>query len=127
MFFDKLGVTELRVLLADARTTIVLPSTTPLSKCVQALNLFPSPTPVSTVTATSTSTPKMDRIRYILSSQGTMTYTGLLEFMDTQPNFDLVFGPNPTMLRLSSGKHRQCATEDTTYLASKLLSFCISC
>ena len=125
--FDKLGVTELWGFLADTRTTISLLVVTSPSKDVHSSNLFLSLTPVSTTAATSSSTLKMNRIRYIVSSKGTMTYTGPLDFVDSQPRFDLYFEPNPTMLRLSFGKNNQCATEDTEYLAYKLLSFCNSC
>ena len=125
--FDKLGVTELWGFLADTRTTISLLVVTSPSKDVHSSNLFLSLTPVSTTAATSSSTLKMNRIRYIVYSKGTMTYTGPLDFVDSQPRFDLYFEPNPTMLRLSFGKNNQCATEDTEYLAYKLLSFCNSC
>ena len=56
-----------------------------------------------------------------------MTYTSPLHVLDTQSSFDLVFGSNPTMLHLFSKKHKQCTTEDTEYLTSKLLNFCNSC
>ena len=92
--FDKLGVTELCTLLADARTAISLPTSTPIYKGVKSSNPFSSITPIRTPAADFSSTSKVDRIRCVGSSQGTMTYTGSLDFLDTQPSFDLVFEKN---------------------------------
>ena len=117
--FDNLGVTKLRTLLADARTTISLPVVTPISKGVQPSSLFPSITPTRTPAATFSSTLKMDRIRSVPSSQGMMTYTVPLDVLDTQPRFDLVFENNPIMCRLFSLKHKQRATEEIECLAEK--------
>ena len=125
--FDKLGVTELQTLLADARTTISLPVARPFSQGTQPSNLLPSPTLVSAPAVTSSSPPEMDCIRSDVSSQRTMTYTCTLDFWNSQPSFDLVFGPNATMLRLFFGEDRYCAIEDIECLPSKLLSICNSC
>ena len=56
-----------------------------------------------------------------------MTYTGPFDFLDSQASLDLIFGPNPTMFRLAPGKNKQCASEDTEYLETKLLKFCNFC
>ena len=56
-----------------------------------------------------------------------MTYTGSLNFLDSQDSFDLIFGSHPTIFRLTSGKNQQCASKDTVYLATKLNEFCNFC
>ena len=74
-------------------------------------------------TSPPSSTPKMDRIRSFVYSQVTMMYTSPFDFLYTQPSFDLVFGPSPTMLRLSSRNNKQCITKDTKDLAQNCLVF----
>ena len=56
-----------------------------------------------------------------------MTYTRPFDFLDSHASFDLIFEENPTMLRLTPGKYKQCASEDTEYLAIKLFEFCNFC
>ena len=66
----------------------------------------------------------MDRVRSVVSSRESMTYTGPFDSLNSQASFDLIAGPNPTMPRLVPGKNKQSASEDTEYLATKLLEFC---
>ena len=68
--------------------------------------------------------PKMNRVRLVLSSQGSMTHTGHLNFLHSQASFDLTFGPKSTMLRPTPGKNKQCTTEEIDYLVNKLFVFC---
>ena len=124
---DGLGAAELRVLLLAARATHSSPLVTPFTNVVAPSNLFPTFTLTNTSAVSSSSTPKMNRIRSVVTSRGSMTYTGPMNFLDSQDSFDLIFGSHHTMLRLTSGKNRQCASEDTVYLATKLLEFCNFC
>ena len=123
----QLGVAELQVLLLEAHSAIFSPIISTLTTGVAPSNLFPTFNPISASAVTSSSTPKMDRIRSVVSSRESMTYTGPLDFLDSQSQFDLIFGPTPTMLCLAPGKNKQCASEDTEYLATKLLEFCNFC
>ena len=109
------GITpvELRTLLITARETISVPPG----------NLFPTPTPISTTTLADPATPKMDWVRSVALSGGVMTYTGPLDFLDSQSSFDTVFRDDPTMLRLTSRNKGVCANEDTEYLRLKVITF----
>jgi len=107
------------VLLLEAHADHSSPLVSLFTIIVAPSNLFPT-------FILSSSTPKMDRIRSVVTSRGSMTYTGPLNLLDSQDSFDLIFGSNPTMLRLTSGKNRQCAS-DTVYLATELHEFCNFC
>ena len=104
---------ELRTLLITARETISVPP----------VNLFPTPTHISTTTLANPATPKMDRVCSVALSDGVMTYTGPLDFLDSQSSFDTVFGDDPTMLRLASRNKGVCASKDTEYLRLKVIAF----
>ena len=118
--FDGLGAAELRVLLLEARAAHSSPLVSPFIAIVASSNLFPTFTP-------SSSTHKMNRIQSVVTSRDSMTYTGPLNFLSSQDSFDLIFESNPIMIRLTSGKNLQCASEDTLYLATKLPDFCNFC
>ena len=101
---DGLGVTELRVLLLAARAAHSSPLVTPFTAIVAPSNLFLTFTPTNISAVPSSSTVKMDRIRSVVTSRGSMTYTGPMNFLDSQDSFNLIFGSHPTILRLTSGK-----------------------
>jgi len=56
-----------------------------------------------------------------------MTFTGSLDFLNSQDIFDIIFGDEPTMLALTPHKKDQCATENTHYLIKTLNEFCNLC
>ena len=79
---DGLGAAELRVLLLAARAANSSPLATPFTNIIAPFNLFPTFTPTNTSAVSSSSTPKMDRIRSVVTSRGSMTYTGPMNFLD---------------------------------------------
>ena len=119
----RLGAAELRVLLLEARSAISSPIVSTLIIGVVLSNLFSTFNPISASAGTFSSTPKIDRLRSVVSSRGSMTYTEPFDFLDSQAIFDMIFGPNLTMLRLAPDKNKQCASEDTEYIATNLLEF----
>lgn len=101
-------------LLTEARSVLV-----PLPP-VHSTKLFATPESDARLGATPSATPKMDRVRSVLSTDTVYTFLGPLDFLDSQSSIDSVFGSNPTILRLSPRDKSTGATEDTGYLADKL-------
>ena len=56
-----------------------------------------------------------------------MTFTGTLKYSDTQSSFETIVGVNPIMICLILRNKRQYVTEDTEYLASKVLNLYLCC
>ena len=87
-----MDVMQLRQFILDAR-----PSSNPVSGVTTPIvNLLPSFIPLP-----SSSIPKMDRARKSIASVSVTTYLCSLDLLDSQANFDSIFGPNPIMLRVS--------------------------
>ena len=77
----------------------------------------------SNATRITFSTPKMDCVRSVASDCAMVTFTGSLDFLDSQSTFHLIFGSNLAMICLSQRGNHRCATEDTEYLSNKLRAF----
>ena len=58
----------------------------------------------------------MDRARSIPPSGGVMTFTGSLDFIDSQASLITIFGEDLPMISLTFQKKEQCATENTGYV-----------
>ena len=65
----------------------------------------------------------MNRVRSITYFVRIATFTGPLIVLDTQSSFDNIFGLNPIMNQKIPRRKRQCTTEETEYLSSKVLFF----
>ena len=115
---------QMRIIVINARNTIAPVSPTP-SSLVKACDLFSTPTTLSSMILPSSSTPKMDRP--IAFSSGVVTFTGALNYLDSQTSFDAIVGVDPTILCLTFRNKGQCTTEDTEHLAFKVLALCNLC
>ena len=118
-YWMRSGVDDMRLLIDRARTAI-LPD---LPLAVQPA-IFSTPVPTSNATRITSSTPKIDCVRSIASVRAKTTFTGSLDFLDSQLTFYINFCSNPTMLRLSQLGNNRCTTEDTEYFSDKLRAFC---
>ena len=120
---DALEVEDMRLFINQARSAFSpRPALSPkLPSTVQPSILFPKPVPASNATPFTSSTPKMDRVRSIVSVRAMITVTGSLDFLDSQSS------SKSTKLRLSQRENYRFATENTEYLSDKLRAFCQLC
>ena len=91
---SEMGVDQMRILLMDSRDALSS-ATTSFTVSVQPTTLFSTTPFLSSVTPISFLTPKMDRVRSVDSSTRVMTFTGPLNFLDTQFSFNHIFGISP--------------------------------
>ena len=117
---------EVLKLVINARDTITT-SSSPLIQPISPSNIFSTPQSLPTLAISHSLTPKMDRVRSVATSTEVMTYTGSLDFLDSQDIFDVVFGNDPSMLTLIPRKKGQCATKNTDYLIQERNEFCNLC
>ena len=110
-------------LLSDARLALTF------RKLTQSVfvTLFSIPTHARVSTPLFGWTPKMDRVRSVNSVPSVTTFMRPFDFLDSQSSFNLIFCLRPTMLRISKRGKKNCATEDTKYLAARLRKFIQSC
>ena len=110
-------------LLSDARLALTF------RKLTQSVfvTLFSIPTHARVSTPLFGWTPKMDRVRSVNSVPSVTTFMRPFDFLDSQSSSNLIFGLRPTMLRISKRGKKNCATEDTKYLAARLRKFIQSC
>ena len=94
---------ELMKLIINARDTIISVSS-PFIQPISPSNLFFTPQSLSASPTSHSHTPKIDRVRSVVTSNEVMTYTGSLDFLDSQDIFDIVFGDDPCMLTLTPRK-----------------------
>ena len=113
----------MRLIIARARTVL----SPELLSVVQPFIIFSTPVPTSNATPVTSSTPKMNRVRSVVSVSVMTTFTRSLDFLDSQSTFHLIFSYNPTMFRLSRRGNNCYTTEDTEHLSTKLLVFCYFC
>jgi len=95
---DALGVDDMGLLIDRDRDRYALSPDLP--SVVQPSTLFSTPVPASNATPIASSTPKMDRVHSVASISAMTAFMGSLNFLDSQSTFYLIFGSNPTMLRL---------------------------
>ena len=118
-----MGLDERWTLLINARDTLSSTAPNP-SIFVQPSTLLISPLPLFSTAPTLSLTPKIDRVRVVAPPAGVMTFAGPLNVLYIQSSVDHISGLNPIMLQIIPRSERQCATEDTEYLTSKVLNFC---
>ena len=116
---NNLEPTVIVKLLADARLARTHKKLQPLVSA----KLFSTPAHTSIMTPISGLTPKMNRGRSVNSTTSVTTFMGPLDFLDSQLNFDNIFGSRRTIFCLSKRCKTSCTTEDKEYLAARLLNF----
>ena len=67
--------------------------------------------------------PKMNRAGTVVSSRGSIIYTGSIIGLDEQPSVYLIFGTTFTIICLTHRVNKYYATEDTEYLKAKVIAF----
>ena len=115
----------MRTILIDDRDT--LSSTDPNPSFFSTFYSFCFTLSSSSPVPTSSLTSKIDHVRFVATSTGVITFTGPLNTLDTPSSFDHIFRLNSIMIQIIPRSKRQCTTEETEYLASKVLAFCNLC
>ena len=126
-YFDdvlsEMATDQMQTLLIDARD--ILSSAVPSpAVSVQPTTLFFTTQLLTSAVPIIYLTPKKDRVRSVAPSVGVMTFTGPLNFLNTQSNFNHIFGLSPTMIRNIPRSRFQCASKNTEYFVSNVLAFC---
>jgi len=65
----------------------------------------------------------MNRTGTVVSSRGSIIYTGSIIGLDEQPSVYLIFGTTFTIICLTHRVNKYYATEDTEYLKAKVIAF----
>ena len=94
---------ELLKIVINARDTITS-APSPHIIPIALSNLFSTPQYLPPKTASTSLTPKMVRVRSIALSSDVMTFTGSLDFLNSQDIFDIIFGDDFTMLTITPRK-----------------------
>jgi len=117
---------ELWIILLDARSTFspsihISPLSIPTNIKFTTAQLL-----VKSLFVTSTTT-KMNRAGTVVSSRGSIIYTGSIIVLDEQPSVYLIFGTTLTIICPTQRVNKYYATEGTEYFKAKVIAFYRQC